>query len=191
VASLSSAAGVVLDRLRAGSPSLGTTRLLCVDGPAGSGKTTLAAALERRVRDQGAEVATVHMDDLYEGWSGLNASLESRVRTQILAPLAAGTPARWQRYDWYAGRLADWVDLPPPEVLVLEGCGSGAVGYARFIGVLVFLEAPRALRIVRGEQRDGVQVRDHWRAWMELEEAHFAANHTRERADVVLGSDDS
>ncbi len=32
-------------------PTLGVGRLVCVDGPAGSGKTTLAAALRRGFRD--------------------------------------------------------------------------------------------------------------------------------------------
>ena len=49
-------------------PTLGDGRLVCVDGPAGSGKTTLAAGIAART---GAPV--LHMDDLYPGWSGLRA----------------------------------------------------------------------------------------------------------------------
>ena len=69
-------------------PGLGATRLVCVDGPAGSGKTTLAAALVRATRRHGLSVALVHMDDVYEGWSGL-ADAGRRVREQVVEPLAA------------------------------------------------------------------------------------------------------
>ena len=48
--------------------TLGTGRLVCVDGPAGSGKTTLGAELAERT---GAQL--VHGDDLMEGWRGLDA----------------------------------------------------------------------------------------------------------------------
>ena len=51
----------------AGRPSA-TGRLVCVDGPAGSGKTTLGAALAERT---GAQL--IHSDDLMEGWRGLDA----------------------------------------------------------------------------------------------------------------------
>ena len=46
-------------------PRLGGVRVIAIDGPAGSGKTTLGDALAER----GA--AVLHLDDLYDGWSGL------------------------------------------------------------------------------------------------------------------------
>ncbi|MGO1280054.1 MAG: AAA family ATPase, partial [Cellulosimicrobium funkei] len=50
----------------AGEWTASGTRLVVVDGPAGSGKTTLAAQLEAALPAQ-----VLHMDDLYEGWRGL------------------------------------------------------------------------------------------------------------------------
>ena len=40
----------LLDNVQAGAPRLGRTRLIGIDGPAGSGKTTVAAALEARAK---------------------------------------------------------------------------------------------------------------------------------------------
>ena len=53
----------VADRVMAAPPTLGDGRLVCVDGPAGSGKTTLAAALADVV--PGAHV--IHCDELLHG----------------------------------------------------------------------------------------------------------------------------
>jgi uridine kinase len=176
----------VLAALRVTPPKLGTTRLATVDGPAGSGKTTLAAAMHEQLTRRGLGVVTMHMDDLYEGWTGLRPAVEERVLSQLLHPLSAGRPARWQQYDWEAGRFDRWHDLDPPAVLILEGCGSGARAYARYVSLLVWVEADRDVRIGRGVERDGEQVLPHWLAWMDLEEAHFAANDTRARADIRL-----
>ena len=41
--------------------------LLAIDGPAGSGKTTLAAKLQSEYQ-QSSTVQVIHMDDLYKGW---------------------------------------------------------------------------------------------------------------------------
>lgn len=161
-------------------------RLVCLDGPAGSGKSTLAAALAERLTSyRGARTAVVHMDDLYEGWSGL-AGVWSRVEDQVLGPLAAGEPARYRRYDWLAGCFAEWVEVAVPDVLLLEGCGSAPRAVDDRAVLQVFVEAPEEVRLARGLARDGVAERDHWLAWMAEEQGAFAHESTRERADVVV-----
>jgi uridine kinase len=170
----------------------GRTRIVSVDGPAGSGKTTLARALAAAFAASGDDVTTVetlHMDDLYEGWEGLRPELEPRLVRQVLKPLSAECSARWQRYDWRAARFDGWVDLPVCDVLVIEGCGSGARAYDPYRTTLVWVEAGRDTRLARGIDRDGEQARPHWLAWMELEQSHFLINATRERADVAIRTD--
>jgi uridine kinase len=181
-------AAEVADALLVMPPSVGTTRLVAFDGPAGSGKTTFAAAMHEELTSRGLGVVTMHMDDLYEGWTGLRPGLEERVLTQLLHPLSEGRRARWQQYDWEAGRFDRWQDLDPPAVLILEGCGSGARAYAPYTDMLVWVEADRDVRIGRGVERDGEQVLPHWLAWMDLENAYFAANDTRARADILLST---
>ncbi|MCB7137837.1 uridine kinase family protein [Cellulosimicrobium marinum] len=156
------------------------TRLVVVDGPAGSGKTTLAARLGEALPAQ-----VLHMDDLYEGWRGLEPAW-SRLEEWVLGPLAAGRPGRYQRFDWDADAFAEWHDVPVAPFLVVEGCGS-ARREADDVAVLrVWVEAPDDLRLRRGLERDGEAQRDHWLAWMAAEREHFARHRTRERADVRL-----
>lgn len=169
-------------RVSATPPRLGTTRLVTVDGPAGSGKTTLAGLLG--VALGGSPV--VHMDDLYEGWSGLGPGIWDRLNGQVLAPLAAGRPARYQVYDWDAGRFDRWADLPVPRALVVEGVGAAARPVDAYASLRVWVEAPRDLRIARGVARDGEALRAQWLRWAEVEQAHFTADRTRDRADVLV-----
>ncbi|MBA2773543.1 MAG: AAA family ATPase [Nocardioidaceae bacterium] len=179
-------AASLVDRVTAAPARLGRTRLVAVDGPAGSGKTTLAASLDSEGRARGLDIAVVHLDDMYAGWETDFDELASRVLGQLLMPLLQGETARWQRYDWEAEAFNGWEPVSPPDVLVLDGCGSGSLTLASFTSLLVWVEAPPEVRIERGVARDGEQVLPHWLAWMEHEQAHFAANRTRQRAGVRL-----
>ena len=180
------AAAWVASQVLARAPRLGRVRLVCIDGPAGSGKTSFAARLVERLAADQVRVGTVHLDDLYEGWSGLEGSLWERLTAQVLGPLRSGAPGRYQRYDWVAGAFADWVDVPVPDVLVLEGCGAARQAAAPDAVLTVWVEAPAELRLARGLERDGEAMRDEWMAWTLREAAHFAREQTRARADVRL-----
>ncbi|PZF85938.1 uridine kinase family protein [Jiangella anatolica] len=155
--------------------------LVAVDGPAGSGKTTLAGRLAALLGD----APVVHMDDLYPGWDGLAAAAVA-VAPEVLAPLAAGRPARYRRWDWAASRWAGWVDVAPAPVVIVEGCGSGSTPGAPYLSLLLWVEAPHDVRQARGFERDGDGFRPHWSRWARQEDALFAAERTRERADVRI-----
>jgi uridine kinase len=174
------------DRVRTAElPAATAVRIVLVDGPAGSGKSTLAARLAVALgHDDSA--AVLHLDELLEGWSGLGGTFWARVAEQVLEPVARGVPARYQRYDWEAERLGDWVDVPPHDVLVVEGVGAAARAADQHASYRIWVEAPRDVRLARGIARDGDDFRDTWLGWMDREAAHFAADGTRERADVVL-----
>lgn len=164
---------------------LGSTRLVCIDGPAGSGKTTLAETLRARLEDS----ALVHMDDVYRGWETDFDEVHDRLGAQLLEPLRRGRPGRYQRYDWAAERLDTWVDVPVPEVLVLEGVGSGSRRLDSWMSLLVWIEVEREERVRRGVERDGETVLPYWLAWMEHEQIEHARQHTRERSHVRLRGD--
>jgi uridine kinase len=174
---------VVAARVRHASPHLGATRLVVVDGPAGAGKSTYADALARTLDD----APLVHLDDLYEGWLGLRPDLYTRLVDGLLLPLTSGVAGGYHRYDWSAERFAEWHEIAPAEVMILEGVGSAARPVDRFAALRVWVDAPPELRLTRGLERDGAEMHDKWVQWMADESAHFATDGTRDRADVVVG----
>lgn len=157
------------------------TRLVCVDGPAGSGKTTLATQLALRFACQ-----VVHLDDLYEGWEAGPDGGARRLGEWVLEPLEAGRPGRYLRYDWVRGEYAEAHGVEPAPVLVVEGCGAGARQVDGRAALRVWVEADDAVRLSRGLARDGSDAREHWLRWMADERTHYATERTRERADVRL-----
>ena len=65
--------------------------------------------------------------------------------------------------------------LAAPVDLVVATTGVGFRGW---------LEAPAALRLARGLERDGAVLESEWRAWQRTEAAEFAREDTRTRADL-------
>ena len=163
-------------------PRLGSTRLVCIDGPAGSGKTTLATDILALAPG----TTLVHVDELVAGWRGL-PTVQQPIGA-LLAELARDRPGTWRRFDWPTDSYAEEHTVEPTGLLVLEGCGSGGRDWARWTHVLVWMEATDAVRLRRGLARDGEHMREQWLRWMDDEAAVFAREETRSRADVVVAT---
>ena len=172
-------ASTIVEIARGRAATLGRGRLVCVDGPAGSGKTTLAREIGLLT-----DATVIHMDDLYDGWTGLDAL--TLQLPSILDPLAHGSSGSYRRYDWALESYAETVVVPPTPWLVLEGVGSGLPAHSGVCTVLAFVEAPPGLRLERGLARDGEDAHEHWVRWMADESATFERERPAERADVLV-----
>ena len=177
----SSAAVAEVARLAAARPpACGGVRVVAVDGPSAAGKSTFAATLSAAI---GATL--VHIDDLVPGWDGL-AAVVPLVTTQVLEPLARGESAAYRRWSWVRDGWVGTATVPPTELLVLEGVGSSVRPAGGYASVCVWVEAQHDVRFERGIARDGEAYRPNWERWARQEDALFAADDTRSRADVLL-----
>jgi uridine kinase len=166
----------------AGPARLGGTRLVCIDGPAGSGKTTIAGRLAAEL---GEAAALVHFDDLYAGWTLTGAA--ARLQAGVLRPMCEGRAGAFHRYDWTVrGFSPTRTEVPPRAVLIVEGCGSSPARLDPWTTLRIWVEAPPALRIARGLARDGAELESEWRRWQRTEAAEFARERTGDRADLIV-----
>lgn len=164
----------------------GVPTVVAIDGPAGSGKSSLASLVATRLGTEAtAAVPVVPLDDIFPGWDGL-AAAPALVTAQVLVPLARGETAAYRRWDWELGSYAELVPVVAADWVVVEGCGC-SVGIARpYADVRVWLEADPAVRMRRGIERDGEMFRPHWERWAAQEQALFTADRTAEHATIRL-----
>lgn len=126
----------------------------------------------------------MHTDDFASGEAG--NEWWSRLQLQVLDPLLRGEPARFQRYDWERRRLGEWHEVPPAPAVIIEGVSSARRDVAAALTVSVWVFAPRAVRLQRGLDRDGEAARARWSRWMAEEDAHFRADETIARCEILV-----
>lgn len=140
--------------IEAGAAGRDRSALVGIDGPGGTGKSTLAALLAAFL--PGAEV--VHIDDFYLPSADRHARSEAvaanfdlaRLDGQVLRPAVAGARVRYQRYDWDADRLGGWTELPPRTPLIVEGVHALHADLRHAYTHTIHCQAPRDVRLSRG-----------------------------------------
>jgi uridine kinase len=168
---------------RAIAPSGMRTVVLAIDGLGGAGKSTLVA----RVSEQLGDVPVVHIDDFETPDDWLNGW--PRLIEQVLRPLADGLPARYQRYDWDLGQLAEWHAVPAAGYLLLEGVGSSRQELREYLAASVWVQTSPDERLRRGLQRDGEEARAQWLRWQAQEDAYIARDHPDRLAELIVSGE--
>ncbi len=178
----------VLDRIAALSdrPRL----LIAMDGPCGSGKTTLAALLSNALA-----CPCVHMDDFHIPHArktpqrltqpGGNSDRE-RLMAEVLLPWLQRGTAFYRPYDCQADALAEAVALPPSRFLVLEGSYSHHPDIAALTDIQVFIHVSREEQLQRLAQRSGARLQQFIDRWIPLEDQYFAAFSLPRREALVI-----
>lgn len=172
----------IKSKLSSLNPKCGGSIVITIDGPAGAGKTTLA----EKITPEFNSVYTIHMDDLYEGWdSTLTPTLAMKLR-DLLENLRDLAELKYSPYDWLTNSQSDQVSQPAPDVLILEGVGSGQGAIREFVSIALWIEVPVDEGLARVIKRDGEGVAKYMPAFLAAQEAHFAKEGSRERADYRL-----
>lgn len=158
------------------------TRIIAIDGPAGSGKTTLARRIATFRKDA---VLTIHMDDLYDGWeNALTAKLAKTLTQSIAVPASMGKSFSYRKYDWLKKRFSDEVRCSLPDLLILEGVGSGQKAVRQYLDQLIWIDIESEVGLTRVLQRDGDYLEHEMRIWQMRESQHFSSDNTRDCATI-------
>lgn len=166
--------------------------LVGVDGQGGAGKSTFARSV---VGSLGGAVV-VEGDDFYRDMDDdARASLDpaagveqyfdwQRLRREVLEPVRRGEGTlRYQRYDWADAAMGAWVELPMPEVVVVEGVYALRPQLLDLVDVAVWVEASEETRLRRQAERG--ENADEWIArWVAAEDHYVATCDPRSRADL-------
>ncbi len=161
--------------------------LIAIDGPAGAGKTTLAAKFFDEFSTT-KTVALIHMDDLYDGWeNALDSGLTSKLSEIIEA---------FQTHSRFSIPVFNWVTMlfdlsqtvNPSDILIIEGVGAGQEIVRNAGAILYWLDIEPDVGLARVLQRDGYQIENQMHQWQLDQDAHFLRDQTRANAKHIFTS---
>ena len=173
----------------------GRTTLVAIDGLTCAGKSTLAGQVAGALQD----AAVVDVDDFYRRLSAEERALLGpkqsydryfdweRLIQDVLVPLSRRSPARYRRYDWNTGSFAEWRQIEPRSVVIVEGVYTTRPELRPYFSVMVYVDAPRDVRLARLLDRGYPDVSwvDHW---MAAEDWYVENMHPAKQVALVVHS---
>lgn len=175
----------IVQLIETGEKRFEASRIISIDGPAGAGKTTLAGKLKKVFSE--LEVHVIHMDDLYDGWENALTNNLSRILEQSIAkPVSDGKSYEYRKYDWLAQRYGELKRYPHPQLLILEGVGSGQRSVRKYLDQLIWIDIESEVGLKRVLVRDGDYIESNMRIWQMRESEHFRQENTRDCATIRI-----
>lgn len=167
------------------APVTGDVRVITIDGPAGAGKSTMAAHLAPLLDPRFGDAPIVHMDDLYRGWDdALTPQLSATLKDQILTPISLGKRGGYRAWDWSKNCPGKVVSIPPHPFLILEGVGASQRVVRPFASTMVWIGIEPSSGLKRVIERDSSIVADieaferRMQVWQGDEVLHFERERT-------------
>ena len=163
--------------------------IIAIDGGSASGKTTLAAMIERVY-----SCAVFHMDDFFLrpeqrtearlDEAGGNVDRE-RFLAEVLLPLSAHTPVCYRRFDCSTGALLPEISAEPKALTVVEGAYSMHPELAEYYDLSVFLDIGAEYQKERILKRNSEKLaKRFFEEWIPLENIYFSKMCVKERCDI-------
>lgn len=164
--------------------------VIAIDGPCGSGKSSLAALLANLFPSR-----VLHMDDYYlpleqraPGWEHTpcgNMDLE-RFRRQALLPAADHMSINCQPYSCQKGQLLPSETLPAAPLTIVEGSYSHHPLLAPHIDLKIFLRCDSQEQLSRLGRRENTRLGAYLQRWIPLEQAYCRAFDIPARCDLTF-----
>jgi uridine kinase len=175
----------LLQAIAAARPPRGmTTKIVAIDGGGGAGKSTLAKHLSGWLGS-----APVVITDDFASW-GNPLNWWPRLLEQVLEPLGNNQAAHYQRYDWKTLELAEWHDVEPGGIVILEGVSSMRREFRPYLAYHIWIDTPPDLRRERGLARErGISGEDNleqWQQWQAVEVEHYQQDQPEAVADLII-----
>jgi uridine kinase len=127
------------------------------------------------------------MDDLYNGWDCALSEDLTKTLLEIIGGFFAGEIS-FLKFDWKENRFRETITHPSPELLILEGVGSGQAAIRPSVTSSIWIEADPDVAFGRVISRDGEEIRPFMEKWRILQELHFQREKTKSAAQFLISS---
>jgi Ni2+-binding GTPase involved in maturation of urease and hydrogenase len=161
--------------------------IIAIDGPAGAGKTTLAATLSLALAKE-FTITVIHMDDLYAGWDDALGKALTDSLTWITSSHKAKRDLIFTPFNWLQNNFDPPHHCASTSLLILEGVGSSQVAVVEFLSTSIWIDLDPIAGFQRVIERDGDQISESMTGWLDHQGQHFARDRTKERSEFILST---
>ncbi len=164
--------------------------IVAIDGRCASGKTTLAAAIEKL-----SGCSVIHMDDFFLrpeqrtaerlALAGGNIDYE-RFETEVLLPLKSGCDFSYRPYNCHDRSLGEAVSCRNGRVTVIEGSYSCHPALRRYYDLSIFLSITPEVQLERIRIRNGRSAENFQNIWIPMEEKYFSEHDVKNKCDMYF-----
>jgi uridine kinase len=158
-------------------------QIILIDGPAGSGKTTLSKELSEKLNCQ-----VIHLDDHYNGWDEALSNDLTQALLKIVSNFSNGRPSEIPTFNWLKAKFEGSRVIEPANILIIEGVGSGQSQIRPFASKLYWVETEPEIGLARVLERDGKEYEERIKSWQIREASHFQVERTRDFADFIIST---
>ena len=163
-------------------PRRKSTLLIAIDGRGGSGKNSLAEQLKQNLQN----VTIVHLDDF-----AYPETDRDRLLKQVILLLKKDKTARYQRFDWGTKKLAEWHEIAPGGIVIIEGVSTLHNVLNDYFDFRIWIECPPEVGFKRGLHRDKTEYKvdttnDWINKWMPEEKTYVESQKPQEKADYIV-----
>ena len=164
--------------------------IVAIDGPCASGKSTLAAKLEREY-----DCNVLHLDDFFLrpeqrtaqrfAEPGGNVDYE-RFLEEVLLPLRDGNEFSYRPFDCSTFALTEPVTVVPKKLTIIEGSYSHHPYFGDCYDLRVFLIVDEQVQRQRILQRPAFLHRRFFEEWIPMEQMYFTHFDIPQKCNLIL-----
>lgn len=177
----------VSELLYSRSPKVGRVKFVAIDGHGGSGKSSLAELLSRKLQ---AEV--IRTDD-FASWDNPLDWWPSFIQ-RVFQPIAAGARTlSYPRSSWWDNHHPEAaIDQPVTKVMIIEGLSALRKEFRDYLSLGIFVDTPEAVCLERVMKRDAESgktkghLKQLWQKWLESENAYLERDQPQAYADIII-----
>lgn len=166
--------------------------IISIDGPCGSGKSTIAEELRRETACN-----VLHMDDFYlpfadrdKNWMNIIAGHMdfNRLIEKVLRPYKEGRKTEYISYDCHSDKYLQEIEIDLNKPLIIEGSYTSHPCLKEFVDYKVFIDIDSKLQIERITKRNPKVVDKFVSMWIPFENNYFETLKIKDESNLVIKS---
>ena len=171
---------------------LGNRFVMSIDGPCGSGKTTIANELEKEC---GYNI--LHMDDFYlpfqkrdKNWMNIIAGHMDfeRLIENVLKPYKQKRKTNYISYDCHSDKYLQEIKVDLDKPLIIEGSYTSHPKLDEYVDIKIFMDIDKDEQVKRLKKRNPDVVDKFLSMWVPFENNYFTTLNIKEKSDLVINA---